>query len=129
MTRRSAQLGFTLVETLVALAIVGLSFAVLFKVISDNLDRTRRMQDDALAMSRVESLLAQATAGTPHAMHGTFPDGSTWQVDVTPALAADQRDWPVDAVHVAAAVRWREDGLMRSRSLTTLRVIARSAQP
>jgi type II secretion system protein I len=128
MIRRTSQSGFTLVETLVALAIVGLSSAVLFKVISDNLDRTRRMRDDALAMSRVESLLAQATAGTPRAMHGSFQDGSVWQVDVTPALGAGQRDWPVDAVHVAAAVTWQENGLTRTRRLTTLRVIARSGQ-
>jgi prepilin-type N-terminal cleavage/methylation domain-containing protein len=129
MTRHAAQSGFTLVETLVALAIVGLSCAVLFRVISDNLDRTRRMRDDALAMSRVESLLTQATAGRPRTMHGTFPDGFFWRVDVTPALAAEQGNWPVDAVHVAATVSWREDGLMRARRLTTLRVIARSAQP
>lgn len=123
------QSGFTLVEILVALAILGLSGAVLFKVISDNLDRTRRTRDDALAMSRVESLLTLATAGTPHAMHGTFPDGFAWRIDVTPALDAAQRDWPVDAVHVAATVAWREEGLTRTRRLETLRVIARSAPP
>lgn len=127
MTRRES--GFTLVETLVALAIVGLSSAVLFKVISDNLDRTRGMRDDGLAMARVESLLTQATAGTPRASRGAFPDGSTWRVDVTPALGAEQHDWPVDAVHVAASVSWREDGQTRTRRLTTLRVVPRSAQP
>jgi hypothetical protein len=62
-------------------------------------------------------------------MHGTFPDGSVWRVDVTPALGAEQRDWPVDAVRVGATVTWREGGLTRTRRLGTLRVIPRSVQP
>ncbi|MBL6936616.1 MAG: prepilin-type N-terminal cleavage/methylation domain-containing protein [Alphaproteobacteria bacterium] len=129
MTRRAGERGFTLVETLVALAIVGLSCAVLFKVISDQLDRTRRAQDDMRAMSRVESLLAAATVGTPQAERGFYPDGSSWQVDVTPALDPQaQQEWPVDVVRVAATVTWREDGHVRSRRLTTLRVVAKEPE-
>jgi general secretion pathway protein I len=129
MTERSSQSGFTLVETLVALAIVGLSCAVLFKVISDNLDRTRHMQNDALAMSRVESLLAQAAAGTPRPMRGTFSDGSAWQIDVTPVPGADHEEWPVEAEQVEATVTWRDDGVTRTRRLTTLHVSPRSPRP
>lgn len=127
MSRR--QSGFTLVETLVALAIVGLSFAFVFKVISDNLDRTRRTRDDAVAASLAQSLLAQAAAGTPRPgiSSGRLAGGFAWRIAVAPyANPAARRDWTVDAVTIAATVSWRDDGAPRSRTLSTLRVVPRA---
>jgi general secretion pathway protein I len=123
-----SQSGFTLVETLVALAIVGLSFAVLFKIISDNLDRTRHARDETVAASLVQSLLAQAQSGTPRpgAASGTFDGGYAWRLQVSPAPGA-RMDWPVDAMTIAATVSWREGGEAQSRTLTTLRVVPKAA--
>ena len=121
------QSGFTLVETLVALAIVGLSFAVLFKIISDNLDRTRRARDETVAASLVQSLLAQSQSGTPRpgTASGTFDGGYAWRLQVSPAAGA-RLDWPVDALTIAATVSWRDGGETQSRTLTTLRVVPKA---
>ncbi len=123
MNSRAGQSGFTLVEMLIALAIVGLSFAVLLKIISDDLDRTRRARDDAIAVARLQSLLAaQVDAQNPSLSSGKFGDGSTWRVVVAPSSIPGS-DWPVSAVTVAATVTWHEGATALSRTLTTLRVV------
>ena len=101
MTRRSSQSGFTLVELLIALAIVGLSMAVTLKVISDNLDRSRRARDEAVAASLVQSLLARSEAGAPQpgVSGGTLGGGYSWRLQVWPYRGAGaRRGWPVDVV-------------------------------
>ncbi len=130
MNRSSTQSGFTLVETLVALALVALSFAVLLKIISDNLDRTRRARDETAASSLVQSVLAQSEIGTPSEgiTRGRFADGFTWRLQVTPYDGAHP-DWPVGAVTIAATVFWRDGAATQSRTLTTLRVIPKAAPP
>ncbi|MEI9997327.1 MAG: type II secretion system protein [Rhizomicrobium sp.] len=124
--RRDGEAGFTLIEALVALAIVGLSTAVLFKVISDNLDRAHRARDETLAMARVQSLLTQAQAGTPApgVSDGRFADGFSWRVQVEPYVVG--ANWPVQAVTIAATVSWREAGETEHRTLATLRVIPKA---
>jgi general secretion pathway protein I len=118
--------GFTLVEVLVALAIVVLSFAVLFKAISSDLDRTRQARDQMVAASLLQSLLAQSAAAPQRgATHGAFANGVLWRLDVAPYADADA-NWPVDAVTVAATVSWRDGGRTQSRSLTTLRVLPKA---
>lgn len=132
MTRSRTQSGFTLVEMLVALAIVALSFAVLFKVISDGLDRTRRAHQEVLAAGHAESLLALWEAGTPRpgTSNGRFSDGISWSVAVEPYVDGKARgDWPVGAVRILATVSWRDAGKDHSRTLTTLRVVPKAATP
>jgi len=126
MTSRPTEAGFTLIEMLVALAIVGLSMMVLLRIMSDNLERARRARDEAAAMSLVQSLLAQSSAGTPQpgVSTGRFSSGFFWRLQTEPLGSASERSgWPVDAVTVAATVSWRDAGETGSRTLTTLRVI------
>ncbi|HEY2069247.1 MAG TPA: type II secretion system protein [Rhizomicrobium sp.] len=123
MNRRDTQSGFTLVETLVALAIVVLSMGVLFRIISTNLDRTRAVRNEAAAAALAQSLLAQAQTGTPRSASGVA-NGYAWTVRVTPASGLGDA-WPVDAVNVAATVSWR-DGGVHARTLTGLRVLPKA---
>ncbi len=126
MSRLSAQSGFTLVEALVALAIAALSLTVLFRTFSDNLERTRRARDETLAAALAQSLLAQAQDGAP-AM-GEAPGGLRWRVAVSPyADEKSDNNSKVSAVRVAATVSWRDGKQERSRTLTTVRVIAKAA--
>ena len=125
--RRSAQSGFTLVEVLIALAILGLSFTVLYGIMSDDLDRTRRARDEAVAISLLQSTLALAEAqARPQDAEGDAGNGFAWHVTVDPAGGA-RADWPVDAVTVTATVSWRDGKMLRTRSLSELRVVPKAA--
>ncbi len=126
MSRPGTQSGFTLVEALVALAIAALSLTVLFRTFSDNLERTRRTRDETLAAALAQSLLAQAQDGAP-AM-GEAPGGMRWRVAVAPYAAEKADDASgAAAVRVAATVSWRDGKAERSRTLTTVRVVAKAA--
>ena len=124
--RRAREDGFTLVETLIALAIAGLSFAVLYKIISDDLDRTRRVRDEATAAALAQSLLARAQADDrPAASSGRAAGGFAWRVAVDPHRGIGA-GWPVDAVDVVATVSWREGTTPQSRTLSTLRIVPKA---
>ncbi|MEJ1968514.1 MAG: type II secretion system protein [Rhizomicrobium sp.] len=132
MNSAPSQSGFTLVETLVALAILGLSMAVLLTVMSDNLDRTRRARDEAVAAALAQSVLARAEAGTPQpgTTGGAFAGGYSWRVAVEPYLpGGEAMNWPVGAVTIAATVSWHDGGAVRRRTLTTYRVIPKATAP
>jgi prepilin-type N-terminal cleavage/methylation domain-containing protein len=118
--------GFTLVEVLVALAITVLSMAVLFKVISGDLDRTRDARDQTAAESLAQSLLAQYTAAPhPGLVHGAAAGGYVWQVNTAPYADAPA-NLPVEAVTIAATVSWRNNGRVETRSLSTLRILPKA---
>jgi general secretion pathway protein I len=121
--------GFTLVEIIVALAILALSLNVILPVISDALWRTGEAEAQAEAASLARSLLAQAGSAVP--LHdgtaaGQFENGFRWQLEVTPYGGADQA-MPVRAYRVVAEVFW-DDGRPRSLALATLRLGANGAR-
>ncbi len=123
MSKRRTESGFTLAEMLVALAIAALSMSVLFKLISADLDRTRQARDEAVAASLLQSLLAGNSASpAPGSTQGSA-NGYAWRVDIAHDSEAAP-NLPVDAVSIAATVSWRDGGRIRSRTLSTVRVVA-----
>jgi general secretion pathway protein I len=121
--------GFTLVEIIVALAILALCLNVLLTTISDALWRTGEAEAQAEAASLARSLLAQAGSALPlrdGAAAGRFENGFRWRLSATPYGAADQQV-PVRAYAVTAEVFWDDAKAERSLALTTLRLGANSA--
>lgn len=121
---KSRRAGFTLVEIIVALAILALSLNVILPTISDALWRTGEAEAQAEAASLARSLLAQA--GTALPLHdgqaaGQFENGFRWQLRVTPYGAADQT-MRVRGSKVLAEVFWGDAGHEYSVALTTLRL-------
>lgn len=130
---QSGDAGFTIVETLVALAILALSLAVLFEVISTGLRQVARAERRAEAGLLVQSVLARVGTEIPlQARHvdGQLANGFRWRVHMEPfGDVADLREWPVSAYRVSAEIDWDDAIQKRSVVLTTIRLGPRASGP
>lgn len=122
ITPRDADAGFTLIETIVALAILSISFGVLLSAFSAHMNRIALNQSEDGARQLAISLLA-SESDHETTRHGETPDGYTWDISTQPyGSPADHQAWRFAAEQVTVTVSWSADHHM---SLSTLRV----AQP
>jgi general secretion pathway protein I len=124
--------GFTLIEIVVALAILSLSLGVLFSVISDGIRRTDQAGKMARASSLAQSLLAQVGAELPvrrGETTGEAADGFRWRLRMEPyGNGEDRRQWPVGAYTVSVDVSWGATADDHAVTLSTLRLGAKEAE-
>jgi general secretion pathway protein I len=141
--RKNDEAGFTLVEVIVALAILALSLSVLLGTISNTAWRSAQAEKLTRAGSLAQSLLARA--GTEMSIRegettGEFPGGFRWRLiaqryddsvaRIERRLAGAQSGlewnggerWPVAAYTVSVEVFWEDGFHERSVVLTTLRL-------
>jgi general secretion pathway protein I len=122
--------GFTLIEVLVALAIVGLALAAVAGVFSTGLAAHATASDAEAALALAEERLALASASPhPGAGSGTFAGRFAWQTIVS--SYADPGNKDADAPNslpllyrVAVSVAWHDGHRSREVALSTLRLAA-----
>ena len=123
---RENEAGFTLVEVVVALAILALSLAVLLNVISNGLRQTDRAKKMAQAGSLAQSLLSKLGTEVPiqeGLTSGEFPEGFRWRVRAERyGDAEDRQDWPVAGYTISIEILWGDASAERSIALNTLRL-------
>jgi general secretion pathway protein I len=125
--------GFTLVEVIVALAMLSVGLTVLLGIISSSLSRTGIAERTAEAASLAQSLLAQA--GTELAIgagerDGVFPHDYRWHLTMRPYPSPHQAPERAIALYqVTAQVGWGEGAEQRSFVLSTLRFGPRTVRP
>lgn len=121
--------GFTLIEVLVALVILGISLATLLHIFSESLNRARLSQTEMAASALAQSLLAGAGHTLPLRAGdttGELPNGFTWRLHIEPYGSEDDRkSWQMGAVSISASVAWNDGGRKHSMTLTTLRAVAK----
>lgn len=127
--------GFTLVEVIVAFAILAITLGVLFPAISSSIGRTA--QSDSITQARLlaQSLLAQVGRDIPAApgeKAGEDDHGHRWRLRQKLYLGEDPNDRrSTSLVEVSAEVTWGQgkgegDGEpARSLTITTLRLAPR----
>lgn len=124
--RQSGEAGFTLVEVVVALAILALSLSVLLKMISNGVWQTDRAEKLARAGSLAQSLLAKVGTEVPireGQTEGELADGFRWRLRTEPyGNPIDRQNWPANAYTVSVEVLWGYGAHERSVALTTLRL-------
>jgi general secretion pathway protein I len=122
----AGEAGFTLVEVIVALAMLAAGLSVLLGMISTGLERTGIAGRTAEAASLAQSLLAQV--GTefpvrPDQRDGVFPNGDRWHLTIVPyRRARDEAERAVELYQVSAQIEWSEGQEPRAFALSTLRL-------
>ena len=128
MTSGKRQSGFTLIEVLVALAIIGLALGTIASVFSQGLTSHETASEAEMALAVADEQLALAAATPrPGSASGVFANRFAWQTTVAPYR--DAEDKTVDApdalpplYRIAVAVAWHDGRHTREVSLSTLRL-------
>ena len=119
--------GFTLIETLVAFAILALVFVMVIPLFGDTAHKVDHASNARHAVSLAESKLAGVGSGPIRRGEQAGTEGEFgWRVSVTPTgeLPSDN-PLHLDTFHVVASVAWVEAGRQQSIALETLRLGAR----
>jgi general secretion pathway protein I len=123
--------GFTLVEVLVALAVMAAAVPIVFQAFHGALHGVRLVDKYGVATLLAESKLASLSAEGPleeAVRSGRFANGFTWTARVQPFLAeppAVHDHLPFRPYEVTVTVRFDDRREDRSVSLTTLRLDGR----
>lgn len=126
---RHREAGFTLMEVLVAFAILSISLAAILQIFSGGL-RNAAVADRALvALGHAESLLASAGIERPLAegeRTGQLSDGMTWRESIARYSDAETLATPpppaMQPYSVTVTVTWEDGFSRRDVTLTTLRL-------
>jgi len=125
-TSDARERGFTLVEVIVALAMLSIGLSVLLGLISNGLRQAKSTERAAEASSLAQSLLAGVGTDRPvkpGAFEEAMPNGFRWQLRIEPyGAAAEQEGLPVGLYVVSTDVEWQDGREQRSFALRTLRL-------
>ncbi len=118
--------GFTLVEVLVALAILSVTMVALYAAIGDAAQRLSQAQAESIAVGLARSKLDEvghtipAIVGDVSGAEGRFG----WQVSISlHGTPAERVAWPAVLADVTVSVRWGEGRAKRSFSVHTLKLL------
>jgi general secretion pathway protein I len=117
--------GFTLIEMVVAFAILGVSLSALYATFQSALSRTQHDAHLSEATLLARSLLARAGTEWPMiegSSHGQWSEYSYELTEHKIVAPAKEVPFTVPAVQVTAAVTWVEFAGKRSFSLSTLKL-------
>jgi general secretion pathway protein I len=123
-SRRSAA-GFTLIEMVIAFAILGLSLSALYAALQNALSRTRHDAHSSEATLLARSLLARVgtewplTEGTSHGEWNEYAYELNEHERVAPP---NEVPFTVPTVQVTATVTWAEFAGKRSFALSTMKL-------
>jgi general secretion pathway protein I len=120
------QAGFTLVEVIVAMAILSIALGSLMTMIGNALRQTGQAERMAEAGSLAQSLLARLGPELPLGENqdaGQLENGFRWRLTSQRfGDSGDQQQWPMSAYKVSVQVGWHDGFRERSFVLTTLRL-------
>jgi general secretion pathway protein I len=125
MNSRRCANGFTLIEMVIAFAILGLSLSALYATFQSSLSRTGHDAHLSEATLIARSLLARAGTEWPLTEGSSQGEWSEYAYKLTEnksAAPANEPPFTVPTVRVTATVTWSEFAGKRSFSLSTLKL-------
>lgn len=124
--------GFTLIETLVAMMVLAISFVVIMQLFSGGLTSSRISEDYLYGMFHAQEKIDEFLLSEnpePGTYEGEFDDGYAWTVVVTVLESADPETEkvPLVPVEVAVDVRWPHGTGEKTFSLKSMMLAKRAA--
>lgn len=126
--------GFTLPETMISLAILGLASGTIITIFSESLYRIRHSEHVVLANALAQSLVARVEAGEialqpNNAPFGGADGGFSWKIETQPyGDAQDRNAWAADPQKVVVSVSWDDRRDKDTIALSTI-ILLPSASP
>ena len=124
------QAGFTLLEVLVALAILGVALAVIFQIFSANLRTVKFAEDDgyaaAKAAARMRFIVDQEPPSEATSWTETTDDGYNMDVSISEYMADRTENLPVKMLQIDLTIHWLRGTKPKSLTLRTVKTVHRS---
>ncbi len=118
--------GFTVLELIIALVILGFGLSALSGATADSLMRTTRADMDAKASRAAEGLLARLGATIPirEGISAGRLDDMDWTMAIGPYGSDEDRSaWPLKPEAIALTLSWRQAGVYKSATWRTVRAM------
>lgn len=124
-----SEAGFTLLEIVIALAILGLSLGVLFGILSHSISRAKANEVEARERALARAVLGQATIERDsYGATGHTDDGLIWHLQTVPyGTAEDAASWSHRLVELRLTISTSGGG--HQFSYRTLRLMAQRVGP
>jgi prepilin-type N-terminal cleavage/methylation domain-containing protein len=118
--------GFTLLEILVALAILATALTIFFQLFSAGLRNIAVSEDVVSAAVRAEAKMREVLSNeelTENSWTETTTDGYTFAVNITEALQEKTDSLPVQVLQIDLAITWTKNTRERSLRLKTYKTV------
>ena len=120
--------GFTLLEILVALAILATAVTIIFQLFSAGLRNIAVSEDVVSAAVRAEAKMREVLSIeelTENSWTETTTDGYTFAVNITETLQQKTDSLPVQVLQIDLAITWTKNSKKRSLHLKTYKTVNR----
>jgi prepilin-type N-terminal cleavage/methylation domain-containing protein len=119
--------GFTLIEVLVAAAVLGITATALFGLFSKSLFNLRKIEDlhryELAGQDVMNRVLLLSTLPAPAQAGGALDNGARWTVNVNPWAPSSLEEKPEEAVlRIDVVVTWPGRSSQRSIEVEALKV-------
>ena len=120
--------GFTLLEILVALAILATAVTIIFQLFSAGLRNIGVSEDVVSAAVRAEARMREVLGNeelTENSWTETSTDGYTYTINITETLQQKTDSLPVQVLQIELAIMWMKNSKERSLRLKTYKTVNR----
>jgi type II secretion system protein I len=124
--RRAGASGFTLLEVLVALALLSIALVVILQLFSANMQGIAASDGYTRAVMTAESQMREITDDkeiVEKTWSETTNDGYRIEGVITPAESERTKDLPVSLLEISVTVHWTDGSRERAFTLRTMKLI------
>ena len=130
-TRLTEHRGFTLIEVIVAMTILGMGFAALFAGMSQSSRNIRKLESvqrrEVWTRNLITELDLVQQLKPGDSSRGTFDDGTRWRVEILPFVLSTPQN-PNSIVRIELGLEWDGAAGLQKKTIETYRLVKPTAQ-